>query len=171
MGCSGRCVRSKLVLWKWWKWYQNDLRRDDNLSIITVIWPSSLGWPPDSCNISWSQLRVERKGDKVVWRIFPCMFLDCFLFFWCFVLSKCVWLFQIRYQVHPSSLFEAPCWAIVLQTNKTQTDLILFHPRIDRNLWELGWWARGCVLRSSQPPFLGGAKPWGLGAGDDDYSI
>ena len=132
VGCSGRCVRSNLVSWTW---CQNDFKRvDDNLSIVTVIWPSSLGWLPDSCNISWSRLRVERKGDKVVWRIFPCMFLDD---------SR---LFQIRYQVPFLKHLVEP---LLFKPTKLRQTFWSFPSRIDRNLWELGWWARGCVLRSS----------------------
>ena len=64
--------------------------------------------------------------------------------------SKCVfvWLFQIRYHVAFLKHLVEPLLPNK-QNYKIQLTEFLIPSRIDTDLWELGWWARGCVLRSS----------------------
>ena len=67
------------------KWLQKGRQSIHNYCDLTKFFGVT-----DSCNISWSRLRVERKGDTVVWRIFPCMFLDDSIFLVClFCRSVC----------------------------------------------------------------------------------
>ncbi len=148
VGCSGRCVRSQLALMSVvsWKW----CRKNFGWRLPESFWNDDQIFG-GYCNISWTRLRVERKGD--------------FRSFEGYLLARCFWvtLIILVYMCLRGCLCDCfrlgtmyPFWSTLLshccpnkQYYKIQLTEFLIPSRIDTDLWELGWWARGCVLRSS----------------------